>query len=336
MLSREMSRLDNTAIMGLFDSISKRYRNSNMVLNDMLPEHVVNSLIRTGSGTEILQEASRSYTALDPLSEDWLAASPSDGLSNLSLLRKAKSELHTSPSLGQMTNIILPSKGHGLPQGNAFSKHECCTIFFSDLVGFSTWAHKVEPEDIMATLHDLYTRLDNIILRELPMLYKIETIGDAYVVAANVIDPDPMHALHTIQFALRAQEEASKVPRPDCEDGGDGLQMRIGLHSGSVVSGLVGQIRKRFCLFGHAVNMTARTESSCPPGCVQLTEACYKEAESYLKGKDIEVTDRGLVQVKGADEPLHMYLATRIGSKPVVDLSKILLASQSTGYKIST
>ena len=85
----------------------------------------------------------------------------------------------------------------------------------------------------MHTLDDLYTRLENIILNEMPTLYKVETIGDAYVVAANLVDPDPQHAATMVRFALRAQEEAAKVPRPDVRHDMSGrpvesLMMRVG------------------------------------------------------------------------------------------------------------
>lgn len=142
----------------------------------------------------------------------------------------------------------------------------------------------------MQTLDDLFTRLDNVILNEMPTLYKVETIGDAYVVAANLMTPDPEHAATMVRFALRAQEEAAKVPRPDgscLPTSGDGclqegLQMRVGIHSGPIMSGIVGKIRRRFCMFGDTVNMGARTESSCPPGGIQLTAAAYALAAPVL------------------------------------------------------
>ena len=79
----------------------------------------------------------------------------------------------------------------------------------------------------MRTLDELYTRLDRVILQEMPGLYKVETIGDAYVVAANLFEPDPHHAATMALFALRAQQEAAKVLRPDMEDGST-LKMRMG------------------------------------------------------------------------------------------------------------
>ena len=81
-----------------------------------------------------------------------------------------------------------------------------------------------------------------------------------------------------------------------------------GLHSGSIMSGIVGKIRRRWCLFGDCMNMAARTESSCPPGCVQLTSDTYELAAEALQGI-VELRDHGLVKVKGHEEPLHMYLA---------------------------
>ena len=87
----------------------------------------------------------------------------------------------------------------------------------------------------MRTLNDLYTRLDRVIMKEMPGLYKVETIGDAYLVAANLFVPDPHHAATMAKFALRARQEAAKVPRPDLEDGST-LQMRMGEGWGACMS----------------------------------------------------------------------------------------------------
>ncbi|KAG1661813.1 hypothetical protein FOA52_013246 [Chlamydomonas sp. UWO 241] len=194
-------------------------------------------------------------------------------------------------------------------QLSVFGWHECITIFFSDIVGFSSWAHDISPEKVMHTLNDLYSRLDTIIVDEMPSLYKVETIGDSYMCAANLLQRDPEHAATMIRFALRAQEEAAKVPTPT----GDGtmLQMRCGIHSGPAMSGIVGKIRRRFCLFGSTVNMASRAESSCPEGAIQVTSTCLDLAMPHLPPYVI-VTERGPVVVKGAAEPLHMSLITTV------------------------
>ncbi|KAG1665168.1 hypothetical protein FOA52_005549 [Chlamydomonas sp. UWO 241] len=162
---------------------------------------------------------------------------------------------------------------------------------------------------VMHTLNDLYSRLDTIIVDEMPSLYKVETIGDSYMCAANLLQRDPEHAATMIRFALRAQEEAAKVPTPT----GDGtmLQMRCGIHSGPAMSGIVGKIRRRFCLFGSTVNMASRAESSCPEGAIQVTSTCLDLAMPHLPPYVI-VTERGPVVVKGAAEPLHMSLITTV------------------------
>ena len=75
------------------------------------------------------------------------------------------------------------------------------------------------------------------------------------------------------------------------------------------MSGIVGKIRRRFCLFGDTVNMTSRTESSCPPGCIQLTVAAHSLAAPLLDRFEAWFEDRGLIAVKGSPEPIQMFLA---------------------------
>ena len=86
-----------------------------------------------------------------------------------------------------------------------------------------------------------------------------------------------------------------------------------GLHSGPAVSGIVGKIRRRFCIFGNTVNMASRTETSCPPGCVQITEDTYRLAVPHLGPDEVLFKDRGQVVVKGAAAPMQMFLARRGG-----------------------
>ena len=73
----------------------------------------------------------------------------------------------------------------------------------------------------------------------------------------------------------------------------------------------MGKIRRRWCLFGDCMNMAARTESTCPPGCVQLTACTHELAAPALLGSDVELRQRGEVRVKGREQPLMMWLADK-------------------------
>ena len=85
--------------------------------------------------------------------------------------------------------------------------------------------------------------------------------------------------------------------------------LTTGLHSGPTMSGIVGKIRCRFCLFGNTVNMASRTETSCPPGCIQLTSTTHRLAVQHLEAGEVVFEDRGAVDVKGSAEPITMFLA---------------------------
>eukprot|EP00775_Hariotina_reticulata_P010666 gene10666-10825_t len=159
-------------------------------------------------------------------------------------------------------------------------QHEQVSILFADIVGFTAMSKQVEPAVVMAFLNDLYTEFD--LLLEEYTVYKVETIGDCYMVAGGLVftdsqgfrtalqsQVDPLHAQRTLLYALALLVVASRVVMPHT---GLPVQLRIGIHSGPVTSGVVGAKMPRFCLFGDAVNTAHRMESCAPPGRIQVTD----------------------------------------------------------------
>lgn len=139
------------------------------------------------------------------------------------------------------------------------------TIVFADIVGFSGLAANAAPGALVRRLGALFSRFDE--LADLRGVEKIKTIGDAYMAAAGVPEPRPDHARAAVAFARDILAEARRA-------GGDGaLDLRIGVHSGPVVAGLIGRKRFVYDLWGHTVNVASRLESHGAPGRIQISQA---------------------------------------------------------------
>ncbi|RUS73138.1 hypothetical protein EGW08_019100, partial [Elysia chlorotica] len=139
-------------------------------------------------------------------------------------------------------------------QAEAF---QCVTIYFSDIVGFTTLASESQPMEIVEMLNLLYSHFDNIISEF--DVYKVETIGDAYMVVSGCPTLNESHASVMAQAALSLLDSVLNfvIPhRPDHQ-----LRIRVGLNSGPVVAGVVGNTMPRYCLFGNTVNLASRMES---------------------------------------------------------------------------
>ncbi|XP_064632525.1 guanylate cyclase soluble subunit beta-2-like [Lineus longissimus] len=183
--------------------------------------------------------------------------------------------------------------GHKVPA----EKFKIVTILFSDIVTFTNIAAASTPMGIVSMLNALYSQFDHF--TEVHDVYKVETIGDAYMVVSGVPVPDDLHAVKVANFALDMIEAAKTIPSPAT---GLPLQIRVGLHSGPVVAGVVGEKMPRYCLFGDTVNTSSRMESHGTPGRIHISPFTY----DVIKGGGYMFRDRGEVDVKGKGL-MHTY-----------------------------
>jgi adenylate cyclase len=163
------------------------------------------------------------------------------------------------------------------------------SIVFADLVGFTEMAGRQSPGDLVDFLNTVFTEFDGLSLRFGGE--KIKTIGDAYMAAFGLPDPRPDHTDAAAHLA-RAMLEATERFRPS---DGTRIRLRVGIHTGSAVAGVIGQRKFSFDVWGTTVNIASRMESLGIPGRVHVSEAVAQA----LAGK-FAFTERGPIEVKGA------------------------------------
>ncbi|XP_069748544.1 guanylate cyclase soluble subunit beta-2 [Narcine bancroftii] len=178
-----------------------------------------------------------------------------------------------------------------------------CTILFSDVVTFTNICAICEPIQIVHMLNAMYSQFDRI--TSVHNVYKVETIGDAYMVVGGVPIPVSSHAERVANFALGMRIAARKVKNPVT---GDPIQIRVGIHSGPVLAGVVGEKMPRYCLFGDTVNTASRMESHGLPGKIHLSAM----ANRALQKKGFEIVERGAITVKGKGKMTTYFLVQNL------------------------
>ena len=166
--------------------------------------------------------------------------------------------------------------------------YESASVLFADIVNFTPFAEALAPQEIVAVLNDLFTDFDR--LAERFGLEKIKTIGDAYMAVAGVPIPRPDHAQAALDMALAMHARMGEQPTLARWH----LQIRIGIASGQLVAGVIGERKFSYDLWGDTVNIAARMEQSGVAGCVQVSDQTHADL-----GASYPFQRRDGVEVKG-------------------------------------
>ncbi|XP_038050160.1 atrial natriuretic peptide receptor 1-like [Patiria miniata] len=222
----------------------------------------------------------------------------------------------------QLLHQMLPrSVAAQLKRGDLVTaeQYEQVTVYFSDIVGFTRLASESTPFQVVELLNDLYTLFDDTI--DNYDIYKVETIGDAYMVASGV--PERNGNRHAAEISSLALDLLSSVKsfrirhRPHQQ-----LQLRTGVHTGPVVAGVVGQKMPRFCLFGDTVNTASRMESNGLALRIHISTST-RDVLDQIGGFKIEL--RGEINVKGKAPMTTYWLIGK--DKSDYDLPDLCLAA---------
>jgi class 3 adenylate cyclase len=172
------------------------------------------------------------------------------------------------------------------------------TVLFADIVGFTGLSQQMEPAALVELLNRVFTIFDQ--LAERHGVEKVKTIGDAYMAVGGLTIARPDHAAAVAALALDMRAALTKIPLAS------GLSMRIGIHSGPVVAGVIGKSKYVYDLWGDTVNTASRMESHGKEGAIQISEATREAL-----GAAFAVEERGVVEIKGKGAMRTYWLGER-------------------------
>lgn len=198
-----------------------------------------------------------------------------------------------------LLNILPKSIAQLLKQnvGVIAQKHENVSILFADIVGFTNYASNSSPENLVHKLDLIFKSFDELALKH--NLEKIKTIGDAYMVAGGIPERDETSCAKMGILALEMQNELHQLN----QQYGTAFAIRIGIHCGPVVAGVIGYSKFAYDLWGDTVNVASRMESSGIPGKIHVSSGFYANTSQKF-----HFEKRGLIEIKGKGQMETYFL----------------------------
>jgi len=201
-----------------------------------------------------------------------------------------------------LLNILPAETADELKErGSATPKHyEMVTVLFTDFKGFTRIAEKLTPQELVAELDFCFHAFDKIIDKH--NIEKIKTIGDAYMCAGGIPVANTTNPVDVVKASLEITEFMEKLKRQKGARGEDSWELRLGIHTGPVIAGVVGKNKFAYDIWGDAVNLASRMESSGIPGKVNISGSTYELVKEHFK-----CLHRGMIEAKNKGQ-VDMYL----------------------------
>ena len=210
----------------------------------------------------------------------------------------------------------LKEKGSATPK-----QYEMVSVLFTDFKGFTTIAEKLSPEQLVEELNNCFLEFDKIIDKH--NIEKIKTIGDAYMCAGGVPVANKTNPADVVKAGIEIMEYMEKLKSEREAKGEAYWELRIGIHTGKVIAGVVGKNKFAYDIWGDAVNTASRMESSGIPGKVNISGDTYELVKHLFK-----CTHRGKIQAKNKGE-IDMYLVESFSGTTVLNHKESVFSESS-------
>ena len=179
------------------------------------------------------------------------------------------------------------------------------TVLFTDFKGFTAMSEQLSPQDLVNDLNQCFSEFDRITARY--GIEKIKTIGDSYMAAGGLPTPNTTHATDVVRAAMEMRDFVMAGKAKKVKAGLPYFEIRLGIHSGPVVAGIVGVKKFQYDIWGDTVNTASRMENSGEVGRINISQATYEilKTETYFAFES-----RGKIEAKGKGE-IEMYFVSK-------------------------